>query len=148
MKIHDELADALIPVLEAVGVRTAFKWSPGAIKPPSAVIEMPTIRRIEADQAEDHVGAKDWHIDFPVLFYVELTKDTRVQLTQAELVQLAVDFINAIDNLQSDTDGFILNGLCTDAKVISAEPFATPSPDEGSRNQLGYETHVSVLTFQ
>jgi hypothetical protein len=145
VQIHDELADALVEVLEGVDVR-GYKWSPGAIKPPCAVIEMPTLRRTEVDNAEDHVGADDWRFDFPVLFYVELGRD--VIAAQVALMASAFGFVRAIDTLTPDAQGFVLNGLCTDAKVTPAEPFATPQGEEGSRTQIGYETHVSILTFQ
>jgi hypothetical protein len=148
-EIHEQLADALVSVIEGIWeVKKVYKWSPGVIKAPAAVVELPTIRRTEPDKAEDHLGASDWWLDFPVLLYVELLADKHAQKTQATVAQLAVDFISAIDNLQPDGDGFVLNGLSEDAKVTSAEPFATPSPDEAGRHTLGYETHVSILTFQ
>lgn len=146
--IHDELADALVGILDGLGLKAVYKWSPGGIKTPCAVLEVPTIGRTEPDQAEDHIGADNWRFDFPVVFYVEFRKDTQVQAVQAELVQFAANWISAIDNLQADEQGFVLSGLCTDVKVTSAEPFATPPPEDGGRNQIGYETHVSLLTFQ
>jgi hypothetical protein len=148
LKVHDELADALLPIIESSGVRATYKWGPGAIKLPAAVIEPPTIKRTEPDEPEDRVGADNWRLNFPVVFYIELPRDTKAQETQAELIQLVVNFIRAIDTLQPDGDGFVLNGLCEDVKVVSAEPFSTPPAEEGSRTQLGYETHVSVLTFK
>ncbi len=145
VEIHEELADALGEVLEGLGVR-AYKWSPGGIKPPCAVIEMPRLNRTDIDEAEDHVPADDWRFDFPVLFYVELGRD--VVANQVDLMASVFGFVRAIDTLTSDTDGFVLNGLCSDIKVTLSEPFATPQGEEGSRIQIGYETHVSVLTFQ
>jgi len=145
VEIHEELADALVEVLEGLDIR-AYKWSPGGIKPPCAVIEMPVLNRTDVDEAEDHVAADDWRFNFPVLFYVELGRD--VIANQVDLMASVFGFVRAIDTLTPDSDGFVLNGLCTDAKVTTSEPFATPQGEEGSRSQIGYETHVSVLTFQ
>lgn len=140
-ELHDQLADALVEVLEGIDVRT-YKWSVGAIKPPCAVIELPTFRRTEPDGAEDHVGADDWPLDFPVVFYVELKKPAPAQ---AQLASSVEAWIKAIDNLTPDSDGFVLNSLCLDAKVVESTPFV--QPDE-TRNLIGYETHVSLVSFQ
>jgi hypothetical protein len=146
-ELHDQLADALIEVLEGDAVKVgAYKWGPGAIKPDPvcAVIEMPGIRRTEPDQAEDHVGADDWRFVFPVVFYVDLKKD--VQKSQAQILSRVEAWIKAIDRLQPSSAGLILNDLCLDAKVVEAEPFSPE--DESSRSLLAYETRVAVFSFQ
>jgi hypothetical protein len=142
--IHDDIAKALISVLEGQSIK-AYKWSPGAIKPPCAVIEMPTIHRTEVDHREDHVGADDWRLDYPIAFYTELARD--VTKGQASLAQNVVNFIRAIDTL-TPTEGLILNGLCIDAKVTQSVPFVEAAVQDESRTLIGYETHVSILTFQ
>lgn len=146
VQIHEELADALVEVIEGIGLR-AYKWPRPGIKLPSAVIEMPTIRRVEPDEAEDHLGASDWRLNFPVIFYKEVGRGDTVIADQVELMGLALAFVQAIDHLKPGSDGLILNELCTDAKVVSAEPFGEDETDD-SRRKIGYETRVSILTFQ
>jgi len=143
-ELHDALADALVEVLDGLDVR-AYKWSQGGIKVPCAVIELPTFRRTEPDQPESRVGADDWRLDFPVIFYREITSKAK---PQAELASTVERFIKAIDNLKPSSAGLILNDLCEDAKVVEADPFLVDSDKAQSRDLVGYETHVSLLAFQ
>ncbi len=143
-KIHDELADGLVAVLGGITIGdqpvTAYKWSEGGIRRPAGVVELPTIRRTQPDEAEDHLGAKDWHLVFPCVLYVELGKNPAQ--AQARLAQGAVDFIGAIDSPPDQ-----LLELSADLKVIESTPFVEPTQSEATV-LIGYETHVSVLTFR
>jgi hypothetical protein len=139
--IHDELADALVEVISGLpGEVAGYKWSPGAIKRPCAVVELPTFRRTQPDQREDHVGFDDWRLTFPVAIYFELGLDPVAG--QVALAQIVADWIRAIDAFPPE-----LSSLCTDAKVIESTPFVEPTQAEATV-LIGYETHVSILTFQ
>lgn len=141
MNAHDALADALVEILGTLpqGL-TAYKWSEGAIKRPAAVVELPTFRRTQPDQREDHVGLDDWRLTYPVVLYVEL--GINPVEAQVELGQIAEDWIKAVDAFPQE-----LSDLCTDAKVTESTPFVEPTQSE-STVLIGYETHVSILTFQ
>src|ERR1044072_232669 len=141
--LPDEIADALMGVLEDIEVN-AYKWAPSQIQPICAVIELPTIARTDPDQAEDHLGANDWRLTFPVVFYGEPGNKPRDN--QGRLLTRVVQFIDAIDELEPGSSGLILNDLCTDAYVVSTEPFIQPLSQKRAR--LIYETHVSILTFK
>lgn len=143
-KIHDELADGLVAVLESITIGdqpvNAYKWSEGGIRRPSGVVELPTIRRTQPDEAEDHLGANDWRFVFPCVFYVELGKNPAE--AQTRLAQGTVDFITAIDDPPDQ-----LLELSADLKVIESTPFVEPTQADKSP-LIGYETNVSILTFR
>jgi hypothetical protein len=141
---HSKIADALVDVLKGIGLKTVYKWAPGQIKPICAVVELPSFRRTEPDQAEDHVGANDLRLTYRVPFYHELNEKPRER--QALVAQRVEEFIDAIDALTPGPQGLVLADLCTDVKVLDAEPFITPR--EKQRDLIGYVADVSVLTFK
>jgi hypothetical protein len=143
-ELHDQLADALVDVLKGSGIKVAYKWGPRNIKPPCAVVQLPTFRRVDPDQSEDHIGGRDWRLEFNVLFCVELTEKPREN--QAFIAKRVEQFIDAIDDLKPGPSGLILNELCTDAKVTESVPFVEPRDQK--RDLIGYVTHVSILTFK
>jgi hypothetical protein len=142
--IHDELADALVEVLAGLLIGgkqvNAYKWADGGIRRPSAVVELPTIRRTQPDEREDHIGADDWRLVYPVAFYVGMGKNPRE--AQARLAQGVVDFIDAIDARTPR-----LTELSADLKVTEATPFAVEAQAD-KITLIGYETTVSILTFR
>ncbi|HET9199245.1 MAG TPA: hypothetical protein VFN92_13445 [Solirubrobacterales bacterium] len=143
-ELHDEIAGALVDVLRGLDIR-ADKWGPRNIKPLCAVVQLPVIRRTDPDGAEDHLGARDWRLEYPVYFYNELTE--KPQPVQAELLKQTVRFIDAIDELTPGAEGLVLSDLCADAKVTQSIPFVEPREGQ-KRDLIGYETTVSILTFK
>lgn len=143
-ELHDELAGALVEVLEGLTIGdkpvNAYKWADGGIRRPSAVVELPTIRRTQPDQPEDHLGADDWRLVYPVAFYVEMGVNPRE--AQARLSQGVVNFIDAIDASTAR-----LNELSSDLKVIESTPFAVETQAD-KITLIGYETTVSILAFR
>ena len=140
----DEIADGLVLVLGGLDI-AAYKWGPRNIKPLCAVVQLPEVDRTEPDEAEDHVGANDWRLRFPIYFYAELTE--KPQAVQAELLRQVARFMDAIDSLESGSEGLVLNDLCADLKVTKAVPFVEPREGQ-KRDLIGYEATASVLTFK
>jgi len=143
-ELHDEIADAFVDILEGLKI-TAYKWGPRNINPLCAVVQLPEIHRVEPDEAEDHVGSRDWRLKYPIYFYAELTE--KPQLVQANLLKQTVRFIDAVDDLETGADGLTLNDLCTDVKVTQCVPFVEPREGQ-KRDLIGYEATASVLTFK
>lgn len=133
-EIITPLADALIAKLEEVGA-TGYRWAPKEISRPAAVVELPAIERTPVDTAEDHLGQKDWTLNFPVIFYFDLAV---AQGSQDAAVDIVEGFVSAVDADQG------LEGLCQEAKVV--EVFEPEFPEDANP-QIRWGTRVQILKF-
>lgn len=99
---------------------------------PCGVVEIPTIERIDPDEAESQLGTNDWHIVFPVTLYVDLSE---ADYSIGQAIEFVEAWIKAID---ADPQ---LSGTVLDCKVTSAEPLVI---DDTARPLLAYETSVAI----
>lgn len=139
--VLDPPAVQIAAILTALGVTPtvkAYKWAPRELATlPAGVVEIPSFQRTPVDTAEDHLGATDWHIQYPVALYFALHE---LATDQARAVLVVEAFTLAIDASPG------LAGTVQEAKVTSAIPTIL---DEDTRNRalLVYETTVDCLKF-
>jgi hypothetical protein len=113
---------------------TAYKWVPRDLDLPAAVVQLPTVRRRPLEDDESRLGATDWLLDFPVVFYVDLAVSDEAQ---ALLVDMTEAFVKAID----DDAGLGLAGVI-EAKVVECDPLTV---EDRARPLLGMVCSVEVL---
>lgn len=133
-EIITPLANALVDKLGDVGA-TGYRWAPKEVFRPAGVVELPAIERTPVDAPEDHLGQKDWTLNFPVIFYFELAVAQGSQDAAADIVEA---FVSAIDADQG------LGGLCQEAKVV--EVFE-PEFLEDANPQIRWPARVQILKF-
>ena len=108
-----KIADKLTALNLTVSVK-GYKWAPVELDAvPAGVVELPTLDRIEPDAKESQINATDWHIEYPVAIYHDLSEAV---YSQAQAVETVEAFVKAID---ADPQ---LAGTVLDAKVTQAYP--------------------------
>lgn len=136
------MSDILDPIAAAIGVRAEavgakfYKWAPTDIKPPCLVVELPSLKRTPVDQKEDHLGATDWYLDYPAIFYFALDNPDTAQPKAVDIIEA---FVLAID---ADNG---LGGICQEAKVV--EVMDAEMVDDQPNAVIRWPTRVEVLTF-
>lgn len=132
------LADRLTSLLAAIGVTVpAGGWARDHLHAlPAAEIEIPDGRRRNVDEPEDHLGQRDWQLEFPVTLWVDLHE---ASAAQRQLVELLEAWIAAVDADET------LNNLATDAVVTSWQRVYDAT--DQARPLLGVVTTVEVLKF-
>lgn len=123
-----------------------FKWPPKAgdvDRLPAAVVYVPRVTRTEVgpDVPEDHLGFRDFHLDFPVHLYFAADN---VEFASAQVVEVVEAFINAIDASMDPTKA--LNGLCDDVKVTEVDE-PTESTTPSNRTIWEVRSRVQVVVF-
>lgn len=124
----------------------AFKWAPNAgdtDRLPAAVVYTPRVTRtaVGPDIPEDHLGSRDFYLDYPVHFYFDA--DDR-EFAAAQIAEVIEGFVNAIDS-SLDVGGGLNSTLAADAKVTEAdEPIVT---ERNNRTIWEVRTRVQVVAF-
>lgn len=145
--ILDPVAAALVSKLATIaglsaGAIKSVKWDPGMSglpTLPAGVVGMPTFERTEPDEAEDHLGANDWRLEYPVALVFDLSQAERDQARAVEYVEA---FVVAVDADQTLSNGG--SPLVQEAKVTFGEPEIV---EDEARPMIVYRTRVRVLQF-
>lgn len=105
---------------------------------PAVVVGVPSGRRKQPDESEDHISQTDWNLEYPVVIVCDLAVATDAQTQALEILE---DFIEAVDDGQAT----FTSGLVQEAVVSEwAEPEVV---DTGKRALLTIDCTVSVLAF-
>lgn len=117
---------------------------------PAAVVEMPGIERVNADEAESQMGTRDARLSFPVAFYFDLSED--VAFSQAQAVEVVEAFVDAIDAATNAGQPLAPDALGAGVIVIDAKTSVDPPeifpPDASSaRPSIRYVCRTEVLAF-
>lgn len=102
---------------------------------PCAMVRLPEISRTGVDEQESQLGSRDFILEFPVDFVVDLSK---AEYSQEQLLASVEAFINAVD---ADSPPLADNSVI-DCKVTAV---GRPEQLEGSRSLLVYPTTVELL---
>ena len=142
-EVIDNVADRLVAEVESLEVGaavSAWKWRSnqgGGMQLPSAVVQVPEFDRSGLDESEDHLGARDIRMTFPVLFFFDLG-ETDASFGQAiEVVSAYVDALDANPGL---------DGNAQEAKVTHSEPKELEAVKSG-RPIFSFLCTVEVLAF-
>lgn len=117
---------------------------------PAAVVEMPGIERVAADEAESQIGTRDVRLSFPVPFYFDLSEDLAYSQSQAvEVVEAFVDAIDAATNAGQPLGPDVLSGgvIVIDAKASVDPPEIMPPEGSSGRPAIRYVCRAEVLAF-
>ena len=113
------VAQALQTKIAGLGLATTVAghlWAPAMLPTrPCGVVELPTLGRTDPLEAESEIGRDDWEMEFPVVFYFDLTEPIATQTLAVEVVEA---FIQAVD---ADPSLGIVS-IADDASVVSVGP--------------------------
>jgi len=117
---------------------------------PAAVVEMPGIERVAADEAESQIGTRDVRLTYPVAFYFDLSEDVVLSQTQAvEVVEAFIDAVDASTNAGQPMGTDVLTGdvLVVDAKASADPPELLEPVSSSGRPAIRYVCRTEVLAF-
>lgn len=117
---------------------------------PAAVVEMPSIERVAADESESQVGTRDVRLTFPVAFYFDLSED--LVFSQSQAVEVVAAYVDAIDAATNDGQplaaaAFAGAVMPVDAKASVDTPEIVPPEASSARPAIRYVCRVEVLAF-
>lgn len=104
-------------------------------KTPALVIDLPTIERIRAEEAEREMGRRDYQMTFGLSLYFSLTDAETAQLRAAEMLELVIARIDAHPTLD-------LAGV-SDARLFQSEPDIDAS--DQAKPLLRYRCSVDLV---
>lgn len=120
--IGESLRDLLVPCAERVYFGDPGLEGLDAL--PAIVVGVPSGERREVDAAEDHIGQKDWHLEYPFTVLCDLGKAADSQMFVVAALQSMID---TIDDGLGDLDGSVLDAVVSQwdqPDVISTQPRA------------------------
>jgi hypothetical protein len=123
----------------------AHQWGPKKFRGPGpwAVVQLPAIDRTGLEEPESQVGTEDWDLEFPVVFYFELTGAP--EFVQEQAIAVIEAFIAAVDSDPLLSSAEIPAGQIEEAKVTAAGP---PELDvDQQRPLLVYPCDVALLAL-
>ena len=144
-----DVASGIAGLTDGVTVK-GILWAPRDTDVrPAAVVEMPSIDRVAADEGESQIGTRDARLRFPVAFYFDLSED--VTYSQAQATEVVEAFVDAIDasvesgplSPQQLSGGVIV----VDAKTSVDPPEIFPPEASSGRPVIRYVCRAEVLAF-
>lgn len=149
--VAQALADvaAGVPGLANGATVKGIRWAPRDTDTrPAAVVEMPAIERVAADERESQIGTRDVRLTFPVAFYFDLGEDPAFGQEQA--VEVVAGYIDAIDAATNDgqpLEGSAFGGavIVIDAKASADAPEIFPPEASSGRPAIRYVCQTEVL---
>jgi hypothetical protein len=129
----------------------AIRWAPRDTgSRPAAVVELPSIERTSADEAETQISTRDVILRFPVPFYFDLSDDLEFAQDQAvEVIEAFVDAVDAATNAGQplEAEAMIGNAVVIDAACQVDPPEFMPGDESSARPAIRYVCRVDVLAF-
>lgn len=144
-----DVASGIAGLTDGVTVK-GILWAPRDTDVrPAAVVEMPSIDRVAADEGESQIGTRDARLRFPVAFYFDLSEDVTYSQDQAaEVIEAFVDALDAaVEAGPLSPQQLSGDVIIVDAKTSVDPPEIFPPEASSGRPVIRYVCRAEVLAF-
>jgi hypothetical protein len=127
--IFEPLAEAIAAIAEGMSTAPTFKGYPrdpgtAGVEVPAVIVGLPAFARTPLDEPESQLGARDWHISFPVEMLLDLDD---VPLRCQQLAAACEAFVIAMDGESIEArDGSVLVARVTQGAPVEYVDRARP----------------------